>query len=100
MRNGEGRMGCNNGDSRSSSLRWFGNGALRPTRPSARLGDSEKISFGFVAFLGVDAIDAFFAEDALAGGLDFGFIVGARIGENLAELGVMIERFARGVEFE
>ena len=51
-------------------------------------------------FLGVDAGDAFFTEDAFASGLDLGFIVGMGISHDLAELGMMIKRFARGVKFE
>ena len=51
-------------------------------------------------FLGVDTGDTFFSEDALAGGLNFRFIIGMGIRQDLAELSVVVERFTRGVEFE
>ena len=44
--------------------------------------------------------DDLFAEDHFASSLDLGFIVPGGVGQDVAEGGMMIERFACGVELE
>src|SRR5688500_11130156 len=58
------------------------------------------LSFAAEWIVGVDLGDDFFAEDHFARRLDFGFIVTGGVSHDFAEAGVMIERLARGVEFE